>query len=287
MLVLATEMQKVARDAVTWVEWGDKLTPSQFAQREVVLRQTPWARESMRTWLWLVNGEILCSCETFRSEARLDGRTAVVEAVASVFTESQHRGRGSAQALIEALGLRLAAEGVDAVVLYSDIGPVLYQRCGFEAVAAVDTQWAPVEKAAVVQWLHSVESPRAVMTEGLVVTPSPSQLAWHVAREHFYRTVFGRRPLGTRGARVGDECLFWAGDEKRDELCVLWADGNHPALIQAACHEAYRSGYTCVRAWGPWATGQQVVRNGSLPMVRWLGQKPAGGWVNVQRGLWV
>jgi Predicted acetyltransferase len=48
-----------------------------------------------------------------------------------VFTKPVHRGRGAARELIERLVEREAADGADAALLFSEIGPDYYARLGF------------------------------------------------------------------------------------------------------------------------------------------------------------
>ena len=69
-LVEADDAQKRARDELTASAWGKGLSSAQFLAREAALRAHPFAREAMRTWLWVDGGQVCCSCETFEVRAR-------------------------------------------------------------------------------------------------------------------------------------------------------------------------------------------------------------------------
>ena len=58
-LHLATETERAARDAVTFPEWGTRLTLEQYLERERVLRAHPFSR-GMRTWFLVEGSEVLC-----------------------------------------------------------------------------------------------------------------------------------------------------------------------------------------------------------------------------------
>ena len=51
-LVAATDAQRRGRDALTWPEWGQALTQEQWLAREIALRDHPWSRAGMESWLW-------------------------------------------------------------------------------------------------------------------------------------------------------------------------------------------------------------------------------------------
>jgi RimJ/RimL family protein N-acetyltransferase len=137
-LVLASEAQKQARDALTAEAWSAGLSPEAYLRREQRLRALAVPRLGMRTWLLVEdNGRILSSCETFtfpsflRAEQTAWGQSF---GVASVFTEVPLRGRGHATRMLSLLCEALGQEtGAHAVVLYSDVGASQYARSGCTA----------------------------------------------------------------------------------------------------------------------------------------------------------
>ncbi len=136
-LLEATLSEKVARDALTATAWGRQLSTQQFLAREAALRSHPFAKTSMRTWLWAADS-ILSSCETFEVAATRGATSGRAFIVASVFTEPALRGRGHAVAMLNALALRLSTPDALAMVLFSEVGPSLYERSGFVGQPGVD-----------------------------------------------------------------------------------------------------------------------------------------------------
>src|SRR3954471_20058278 len=128
-LRLAAEDEKLARDAVTFAEWGTRLTLEQYREREAALRAHPFCA-GMRTWLLTEGDEVLASCETFDNVSRLGDARGTSWLLASVCTEQALRGRGYATRMMDLLARRADAEGVQACVLFSDVGERIYARSG-------------------------------------------------------------------------------------------------------------------------------------------------------------
>ena len=57
----------------------------------------------MTTWLYVDEGQVLSSCETFRMDSFLDGVRGSSFGVASVYTEPALRGRGYAGEMMQVL----------------------------------------------------------------------------------------------------------------------------------------------------------------------------------------
>ncbi|MDP3506204.1 MAG: hypothetical protein Q8S33_38045 [Myxococcales bacterium] len=89
----------------------------------------------MRTWLWCAES-ILCSCETFEVAATRGATSGRAFIVASAFTEPALRGKGHAVAMLNALVER--TPDALAMVLFSEVGPSLYERAGFFGQPGVD-----------------------------------------------------------------------------------------------------------------------------------------------------
>lgn len=127
-------------------EWGNQLSPAQYAAREHhVLRASPWARAALTRWAWQApGGPVLASCETFwmrgLSRRQASPEACVVLGVGSVYTPPPLRGNGYASALLQALAARSADAA--ALVLMSEAGPAFYERLGFTAPKANPWDWA-------------------------------------------------------------------------------------------------------------------------------------------------
>jgi GNAT superfamily N-acetyltransferase len=140
-LVLATEEQRTARDAINYPAWGPPLTVEGYIEREKRLRGHAWARSELSSWLLCApDGSVLASCETYRMDSFVRARNGALLAgdsygIASVFTEERLRGRGYAGRMLKLLHQRAAAEdpAAQAFILFSEVGAGIYERAGYAA----------------------------------------------------------------------------------------------------------------------------------------------------------
>lgn len=295
-LLEATSAEKLGRDALTATAWGRQLTTEQFLAREAALRSHPFAKVSMRTWLWCAES-ILCSCETFEVAATRGATPGRAFIVASVFTEPALRGRGHAVAMLNALVERLSTPDALAVVLFSEVGPTIYERAGFVGQAGVDLVFpARTETStSAVRWTTAMEAPpHRGDPHAVTLVLSAQQCDWHVERERFYAAALHRPAPTAHVARLNASSLAVAASFQRNELHVLWAefhdDADGLALLEACAAMAQRCGLPAVRVWEtqpmPTPTGAtRVERNDELPMLRPL-DGGAARWANVTQGLW-
>lgn len=289
----ATEDEKVARDRITYPEWGTRLTLEQYLEREQVLRAHPFSK-GMTSWLWRDGSTVLASCETYENDSRIGQTRGVSFSFASVYTEAHLRGRGHATRMMDAVVERLSRRpDAQACVLFSDVGERIYARSGFIAVPAEDHLLPPLEGPPE-EGVEPLQLPLAVPplreANGLVLHPTAAQLDWAVTREGFYARQLGRAHPSFHGARADGSLALWAAYSKEDELLVLWLDGDAPQkVLRAAQRQAHRCGLKHVRLWarpGPPPRGAQTVaRDGELPMFRPF--TPVTTWSHVQRALWV
>jgi GNAT superfamily N-acetyltransferase len=322
-LELATDAQKLDRDRLVYEAWGQRLTVEGFITREMTLRAHRWSREAMRTWLLVSSsGAILSSCETFRMESfvhrRADDAGAPAPspsvgssyAIASVFTEPPLRGQGHAARMMSLLvgRLRELDPSAHASVLYSDVGPAIYERSGYVAMPAKDRVLDPADgdPSEGVEPIREADVERAMSlfprpSSGLVIWPTAAQIDWHVERERIYSSLLHRARPDACGARAGKSAILWASSFKADELWVLLLHGASPSelrlILRSARRTARRAGLSRVVLWESaigfeWPDGPDGGalhdRDGSLPMICPLGPSisPAG-WTVIPRALWV
>jgi GNAT superfamily N-acetyltransferase len=293
-LILATEEQKCARDALNYEAWGMLLSREQYGAREVRLRAHPWSQSALMSWLLLGDdGDVLSSCETYRMESFVGASAGTTWGVASVFTERRLRGKGYASRMMALLVERvreLDPKG-HAIVLYSDVGTAMYERSGFVVVGSgQDRAWGaePGERAAEVV-TEPLELARP--DDPFVVWPSASQIDWHRERERAYASLLGRTPLATAGARVGDGAILWMTGVRADRLLILgWNGKNLAPLIQTARSVAADAGLEKVVMWDqPGASGGWLeARVGGLPMLHPIDSRVrAEDWRTIPRAVWV
>lgn len=306
----ATEAEKRARDEVTFVAWGDRLTLPQYLDREKRLRGHPWARAGMRTWLLVEGPEVLASCETFAMRAwwkNTGEHEGVVDGVASVFVEERLRGRGYATELMKRLASRLTEDARLASILFSNVGQELYERAGYFARPAIERVFAaePGEPEHACDRLFGEEDLARELAsaprpgDGLLIWPTAEQLDWHLERERIYAGFLGRARLPVYGAAAGRARAFWRIDLKSDALIILLLAAERAdealAVLQAARRVAHEAVLPKVVLWEcawpfelPDDAGKLHRRSESLPMICPL--RPAvdpRGWGQTARALWI
>jgi hypothetical protein len=317
-LELATEEEKLSRDALTHEAWGNPLSVSDWAERERRLRAHRWSREEMTTYfLRADDGAVLSSCETFRMHSWVAPSESAREpgftwGVASVYTERALRGRGHAATLLQLLHEQLRNQpSAQAVILFSEVGPSLYGRIGYASRDQhnQDRVWTalagdPREGVHAVltddeiwEALDRLQTPE----DRFVVWPTATQLDWHRERERVYSDLLRKpRPPGA-GAWMGRAGVFWCADYRKSELRIVLLVAQTPdeasALIRSARRAAHRAQLSTVCTWEtPWRfpvdaldePGLLRPRPAALPMIYPLQPNVrADDWRFIPRALWV
>jgi len=293
-LHLATGPEKLARDRVTFSEWGKRLTLEQYLERERRLREHPFSR-GMRTWFLVEGSEVLASCETYDNASRVGGEHGRAWSIASVFTEERHRGRGYATKLMDLVAA--AGADVQACVLFSDVGERIYARSGYVSVPG-QSDWLlpPLESEPPPPCEPVLPELPAPGERVLQLQPTREQLDWAFERERLYARFLKRTPPAVHAARAGAAHACWAAYFKSNELIVLWLQPGAPAetaaVLDAARAEAHRCGLDHVRLWSlpgvpaPPAASERK-RKEELAMYRPCRGPRIEAWTQVQRALWV
>ena len=255
----ATAPERLTRDRLTQQSWGDRLTAAQYLDRERTLRQTDHARLAMHTWvLRLENGVVVARCETYRLALQPGG---VVEVIASVFVDRPLRGVGMASRMLELLVENRREAGIDALLLFSEVGESIYERAGFQrlpgpmrhAVARPYTVPSSVRRLTIDD-LPALRDRRERWREGRIdVVLSDALLEWHRARSAFYAQALGRDDSPVIGVASDDAAVLWAVDHKAGLLRLLEASGAPGSalepLLLAAADEAATLGLTGAELW--------------------------------------
>jgi GNAT superfamily N-acetyltransferase len=131
-------LDQILRD--TYPIWGGGLSPEAYAKFQVGQRRTSWGGAHIERVALLDGSRLLASAKRYDLTARIDGRIRRVLGIGAVFTTRELRGRGAASALLAHLVDAANTEGFEFALLFSDIGPSLYERLDFVPV--------PLESAA-------------------------------------------------------------------------------------------------------------------------------------------
>jgi predicted N-acetyltransferase YhbS len=127
-----TVLEHVLRD--TYPVWGEGLSFDAYSRYVRGLRRTAWGETHLERVVLLDGARVLASAARHDLTARIDGRIRRMLGIGSVFTPRELRGRGAASALIAHLVDAANTEGHEFVLLFSDIGPALYERLDFVPV---------------------------------------------------------------------------------------------------------------------------------------------------------
>ena len=123
----------------TFDVWHEGLSRSAYHRWYAAQRRTPWGRDHLHRFALIGSaGQILASAKRYRYRVRIDGREGWMAGLAAVFTPQEHRGKGYASRLIEELLEREKREGALVAGLFSEIGPRLYGRLGFQSRPLAD-----------------------------------------------------------------------------------------------------------------------------------------------------
>ena len=114
--------------------WHDGLDRQGYSRWYAAQLATSWGRTHLDRWALVDREEVQASAKIYTFDAVLDGRPIRIAGVGAVFTQPAHRRRGAARELLTRLLDRAAADGVDAALLFSEIGADYYARLGFEVV---------------------------------------------------------------------------------------------------------------------------------------------------------
>jgi GNAT superfamily N-acetyltransferase len=132
----------------TFPLWHDGLTRDAYARFNAAQMRTVWGRAPLqRLALVDARGALLASAKRYRLRATLGGRSVKVCGIGAVFTPVECRGRGHASELIEQILAAERAEGAEAALLFSAIGPAFYERLGFTTVQLDEVALGVARKA--------------------------------------------------------------------------------------------------------------------------------------------
>lgn len=245
-LVLASPLQKVARDYLTYEAWGNRLTLPQYLVREKELRNQKWSTYAQKTWiLENQNHDGLASCETYEILSRFSGSILSSLAIASVFTAPEFRKKGYASLLIKLLVEKYSKlkDQYHSLVLFSEVGESIYGSIGF--IPQVSEEWVlPASDQVMIDneihWLDrssfEIHSDRFLNwpVSEFVLWPNLDQIFWHLKRQDLY-AAFLKKPIPKYlGAIYRNSSILWVADYKQDILRALLVRGENQSENEVA-----------------------------------------------------
>lgn len=122
-------LQQILRD--TYPLWGGGLSFDAYVRFQHGQRRTAWGGAHLDRVVLLDGTRPLASAKRYDLSARFDGRIRRVLGIGAVFTPRELRGRGAASALVAHLVDAANTEGYEYALLFSDVGPTMYERLDF------------------------------------------------------------------------------------------------------------------------------------------------------------
>lgn len=122
-------LDQILRD--TYPLWGGGLSFDAYVRFQHGQRRTAWGGGHLDRVVLLDGTRPLASAKRYDLSARLDGRIRRVLGIGAVFTPRELRGRGAASALVAHLVEAANTDGYEYALLFSDVGPTLYERLDF------------------------------------------------------------------------------------------------------------------------------------------------------------
>lgn len=339
IISLATKEQERVAWSRSHSEWGKTMALENYLDREELQQETQLVKESLHPWVLVPKDDpktldFLCACESFRRKALVvvpsesTPREVYAHGIASVFCPTQNRKKGYAAHMMKLLGGRLRNDDNAFSYLYSDVGN-FYERAGWfvpegaarelkiliGSLGTTDKDVTLLEETdidpIIEKDLETIKKEmKAMATNGVskaIVCPLPSIAGyhWNIVRENFYADLMKLPKFKHRGAKIGQNFIFWNHDIPSNVLYVLRLRSDNvkdtTALLAAADAEAKQTNLKHVAVW----TGSKPFhdegilkgldipvqeRTSSLPAVAWYladaGQNGNIDWYINERALW-
>jgi hypothetical protein len=248
--------------------WGGGKPFDEYVAKIRAQMATAWGRKGYQFVLGLEGGRPVTACKRYR--LRFNGQPTV--GFGAVFTPEEHRGKGHAAELIQAV---VDQEAAPYAVLFSDIDPLYYLRLGFQPFPA---HWVTADA---LKGPHAFR-PLAVYerAEALAIAPpggfkpDRSVTYWDYLHERSPVELYAFAPNGkiqgyvafeeesdqlwlAAAAHTGDPAAFWKG------LRALAGDRGVPKINGWGPAEAAQHGYAyeVVKTPVPMIAGPDIPKN--------------------------
>jgi GNAT superfamily N-acetyltransferase len=233
-----------ARDAIlehildeTWRIWSDGLTRDAYARYNEAQMKTPWGQRFLDRVALVDGARVLSSAKRYTLGARLDGRHIRVLGIGAVFTPRALRSRGSAAALIERLLEDARGAGIDAALLFSEIGAGYYERFGFVPIPR-DTLWLrAVERPGAPAVLVRAGDERDIsaVTDLLCAAAAPARFALDIEADFVRYSLAKKRLLAGLSPAGWRSVEFYIAEEGASAVAFVLLTSSPTGMALEAC----------------------------------------------------
>lgn len=228
-------LEQIFRD--TYPLWGGGLSFDRYVRFQHGQRRTPWGHAHLDRVVLLDGTRPLASAKRYDLSARVDGRIRRVLGIGAVFTPRELRGRGAASALVAHLVEAANTEGHEYTLLFSDVGPTLYERLDFVPL--------PLETATLRVRLHGGAPAMAIRAGDERDLPHLAELS--ALRTASARFALDRSEDFIRYAIAKRRLLSGLGPAGLRQTEFLVAEEGHMAVAYLVC-TAHNGGWTIEEA---------------------------------------
>src|ERR1700736_522311 len=126
--------------------WSPGLTRDVY--HDYIWRQInhTWARRNYRFFVLKHNSQVVASCKLYTVTLTSRGKIYSFGGIGAIYTQLQHRNRGYATALIEAVIELCENQRYQGMILFSDIGPAFYTKFGFMQFGDAEFNISAIER---------------------------------------------------------------------------------------------------------------------------------------------
>ncbi len=118
--------------------WSAGLSPMNYRQYISLQMDHYWSRQHFRYLVCKNKDEVLASCKLYNLIMTARGRHYHFPCIGAVYTQKKYRHQNYAQALIENVIALCRQNQADGILLFSEIGPKLYERFGFVELGSAE-----------------------------------------------------------------------------------------------------------------------------------------------------
>ena len=260
-------------------EWGKPLNLEQYLEREEFLLASEFSSSSHELWVYEIDGQIVSACESYKSRsfANIEGELISGDCyrIGSVFTPSEFRKKGYASQMMKGLHKALMdRQDSIASVLYSDVGPKFYDKCGWPVIESKSLMMSgKIEREGIAKLTNLedlrplIESELHLMKQELdqnsfVIIPTYENTEWFHTRSQFYAKL-NSKTVDYCGAVNGNgDWISWWHDFNEKKLVILNLRANSQSsiesLLSSAMVETENWGFNSLEIWDPSSTVQKV-----------------------------
>jgi len=220
-------LDQILRD--TYPVWGGGLSYDGYVRFQAGQKRTAWGASHLERVVLLDGTRPLASAKRYDLSARVDGRIRRVLGLGAVFTPRELRGRGAASALIAHAVDAANTDGYEFALLFSDVGPTLYERLDFVPLP-LETATLRVRRqdgAPAMLVRHGDDRDLAHVTELGAVRAAKARFALDRSEDYIRYAITRRRLLSGLGPPGRRQTEFLVAEEGHMAVAYLVCSQHH------------------------------------------------------------